>query len=190
MSPRAGLTTDRVVDAAEAIADGEGYEALTLHAVASALGVRPPSLYNHVDGVGGIRRALHLRGLALLTEAGHEAMADESGPERLGALCRAQRAVAAAHPGLYAAAQPSVHLPGDDAELLTAGERMLAVFLEAMAGLGLAGDAALHAVRVQRSAVHGFISLEAAGAFGMAIDVEESFDRMLDVLTAGLSVEG
>ena len=190
MSPRAGLTAERVVDAAEAIADRNGFQALTLHAVASALGVRPPSLYNHVAGLDGIRRALHLRGLQL-QQAAYTAALNAAVPgTRLRALCHAQRAIAAERPSSYAAAQPSAHLPDTDEELRERAERLLALIMTAVAELGLDGDEALHAVRVVRSAVHGFISLEAAGAFGMAIDVESSFDRLITTLEAGLSATG
>ena len=106
--------------------------------------------------------------------------------QRLRAICVAQRAFAAACPGIYAAAQPSVHLPDGDEELLRVGEQLLDVWLDAVAALGLHGDDALHAVRGVRSAVHGFISLEAAGAFGMSIDVDESFERLVTTLERGL----
>ena len=55
--PGAGLDPERVVDAAAAIADAEGLDAVTLARVAGGLGVRAPSLYNHVDGRGGLLRA-------------------------------------------------------------------------------------------------------------------------------------
>jgi hypothetical protein len=50
----------------------------------------------------------------------------------------------------------------------------------------LEGDEAVHAVRVIRSAVHGFVALEAAGGFGLPLDRDASFDRLVATLTAGL----
>ena len=61
--PRRGLDRAQVVDAAVAIADADGLEAVTLSRVAAALGVKPPSLYNHVDGRGALVRAIALRAL-------------------------------------------------------------------------------------------------------------------------------
>ncbi len=47
-STRQPLTPDRVLDAALALADAEGLDALSMRRVASALGVEAMSLYNHV----------------------------------------------------------------------------------------------------------------------------------------------
>src|SRR3954462_5524282 len=112
--PRAGLDTERVVDAASEIADAEGLDAVTLARVAGGLGVRAPSLYNHVDGRAGLLRALALRGVRELTAALRDAAVGRSGadalaataragPAPLAARARACRAYAGAHPGLYAA---------------------------------------------------------------------------------------
>ena len=67
--PRAGLTTEGVVDAASAIADAEGLKAVTLARLAEALGIRSPSLYKHVDSLDAIRRALAVRGIRERTPA-------------------------------------------------------------------------------------------------------------------------
>jgi AcrR family transcriptional regulator len=197
VSPRAGLTADRILDLAEQIADEEGYASLTLHGVAAAAGVRPPSLYHHVAGLDAIRQGLHLRGVLARIEAYRAAL--EGMPERatpgeggarLRALAHAERALASARPGIYAASQPSVHAPETDPELRAAAEQVLAMLVEAMAALGLAGEDALHAVRVTRSAIHGFIDLERTGAWGMPIEVDESFERLLDTLEVGLGGAG
>ena len=67
--PRAGLDRERVVDAAIAIADDEGLHAVSLARVAAALGVRPPSLYKHVDGRDALLRAIAVRSVRELTDA-------------------------------------------------------------------------------------------------------------------------
>lgn len=46
--PRPGLTVEQVLEAAIALADGHGLEALTMRAVADALGVAPMTLYTYV----------------------------------------------------------------------------------------------------------------------------------------------
>jgi AcrR family transcriptional regulator len=48
--PKQALSVDRVVDAAIALADGEGIAAATMRRVAQALGVAPMSLYTYVPG--------------------------------------------------------------------------------------------------------------------------------------------
>lgn len=55
MSPRAGLDTQTLVLAAAELADEYGMEGVTLALLAAKLGVRSPSLYNHVNGLKELR---------------------------------------------------------------------------------------------------------------------------------------
>ena len=183
--PRAGLDTARVVDAASAIADAEGLDAVTLARVAGGLGVRAPSLYKHVDGRAGLLRALALRGVRELTAALRDAAIGRAGADALAATARAYRAYAAAHPGLYAA---SVVAPArDDAEQQAAAAEAIDVIYAVLRGWQLEVDDAVHAVRAFRSAVHGFVALEAAGGFGIPVDVDTSFERLVATLAGGLA---
>ena len=183
--PRQGLDADRLVDAAAAIADAEGLTAVTLTRVAGDLGVRAPSLYSHVDGRDALLRALALRGVRELTAVLRDAAVGRSGSEALVAAARAYRAYALAHPGRYAA---TVAAPaGDDAALLAAAAETIEVILAIMRAWGLQGDDAIHAVRGFRAAVHGFVAVETGGGFGMPVDIDESFDRLVTTLAAGLA---
>jgi AcrR family transcriptional regulator len=183
--PRAGLDTERVVDAAARVADAEGLDAVTLARVAEGLGVRPPSLYNHVDGRGGLLRALALRGVRELTAALRDAAVGRSGAEALVATARAYRAYAGAHPGLYAATVVAP-APDDPEHRAAAGETVDVVFA-VLRGWKLEGDDAVHAARAFRSAVHGFVVLEAAGGFGIPVDLDDSFERLVATLAGGLA---
>ena len=182
--PRMGLDAERVVDAAAGIADAEGLEAVTLARVAGELGVRAPSLYNHVDGRDDVLRAIAVRGVRELTSALRQAAVGRSSADALTAAARAYRAYARAHPGRYAA---TVAAPtrGDEEHRAAASEAV-DVMLAVMRGWDLEGDDAIHAVRAFRSAVHGFVAIEAADGFGMAVDVDASFDRLVATLVEGL----
>jgi AcrR family transcriptional regulator len=183
--PRRGLDPDSVVDAAARIADADGLEAVTLARVASELGVRAPSLYNHVDGRDALVRAIALRGVRELAAALREAAVGRSGPDALTAAARAYRAYAQAHPGRYAA---TVAAPApDDPEHRAAAAETVEVVLAILRGWQLEGDDAIHAARAFRSAVHGFVVLEAGGGFGIPVDLDVSFDRLVAGLAAGLA---
>jgi AcrR family transcriptional regulator len=183
--PRMGLDPARVVDAAAAIADADGLDAVTLARVAGELGVRAPSLYNHVDGRSALLRAIAVLGVRELTAALREAAVGRASADALTAAADAYRAYARAHPGRYAAtvAAPTV---GDEEHSAAAAEAV-DVLLAVMRGWDLEGDDAIHAVRAFRSAVHGFVAIEASGGFGMAVDVDASFDRLVATLAGGLS---
>jgi AcrR family transcriptional regulator len=185
MARKLGLTLTDVVDAAAAIADGEGLDAVTLASVAARLGIRAPSLYAHVHGLDGLRRALALRAAGAMAQALVAATDGAAGLEAIRRLAHAYRAFALAHPGLYAAAQRAVR-PGEDDELYQALAAPVAPAVRALGEAGVPRGELIHVARVVRSALHGFVALEAGGGFGMPQSVDESFARLVDLLLAGI----
>lgn len=171
-----------------ALADEVGFERLTLSLLARRFGVAVPSLYKHVEGLPALRREVSLRAMAALGEALARAL--DGAPEREGlrALGRAFRAFALAHPGWYAA---TVRAPSaGDAAWSAASETVLRTVLGVLGTYRLSGDEAIDAARAVRAALHGFVSLETAGGFGLPRDVERSFERLLDLLDAALRGAG
>lgn len=187
MAARAGLDRAAVVAAAARLADRDGLEAVTLASLAADLGVRPPSLYNHVAGQDGLRRALALFGLQDLTRRLGRAAVGKAGDSAVLAIAHAYRAYAHEHPGVYAA---TLRAPdAADAEWDAAGDDLLAIVLAVLAGYGLEGDDAVHAVRGLRSVLHGFVALEALGGFGLPLDRDRSFARLVDMFMTGLRTQ-
>ncbi len=182
--PRRGLDTGRVVDEAISIADADGLAEVTLARVAAALGVRAPSLYNHVAGREALLRLVALRGVTSFGDALRDAAVGRAGEDALVAIVQAYRAFAHAHPGLYAATVRAP-APGDE-ELLAAAARPVEVLGAVLAAWKLEGDAAVHHVRVIRSALHGFVTIEAGGGFGLPLDLDGSFSLLAETLLAGL----
>ena len=180
--PRAGLDAEAVVTAAAALADADGLAELTLARLAAALGIRTPSLYAHVDGLGDLRARLGVRGAREMAEAIQPAAAGRSGADALRAVAAAYRAYAHAHPGSYAATQ----VASDREDNQAAGAVVVGVFVAVLAGYGITGDAAIHTVRAVRSALHGFVSLEREGGFGLPLSLDESYATLVDMIDAGL----
>jgi AcrR family transcriptional regulator len=182
--PRRGLDRAAVVELATAIADREGLHAVTLARVAAEAGVRPPSLYNHVDGHEGLLRAVALRGVHELGAALQAAAVGLAGADALHAAAHAYREYAHAHPGRYAAA---MRAPApDDAELGAAGAEVVETLARLLRAWTLPEAQMVHAVRSVRAALHGFVALEASGGFALPVPLDESFERMVDALAAGL----
>jgi AcrR family transcriptional regulator len=182
---RAGIDPATVVAAAAEVADAEGFEAVTLKRLADELGVRPPSLYAHIGGLDDLRRRLGARGNTELAAALGQAIEGRSGSDALRALAVAYRDYARAHPGTYAALQRSRDLADDD-EARAAGDAVVRVALAALRGYPVEGDEAIHAVRLIRITLHGFVSLEAAGGFALRLSADETFERLLALLDSGL----
>lgn len=179
--PRAGLTETLVVEEGERIADEVGLSSLTLAALAARLGVRQPSLYKHVAGTDGLRRGIALRAKTELADVLRRAAVGRARGGAITAMANAYRAWAIEHPGRYAAAQRAP-LPGDVDDEIASGN-VVRVVADVMAGYQLRDDDAIDAIRALRAALHGFVALEADHGFGLPVDVNRSFDR----LVAGLA---
>jgi AcrR family transcriptional regulator len=182
--PRAGLNRPAVVAAAAALADEVGWEQLTLAGLAARLGVRLPSLYKHIDSLDGLRRDIAVLALGELGAAMGGAAVGRGGGDALRAVAAAYRAYAHEHPGRYAA---TVRAPApDDAEHTAVADAVLRTVFAVLAGYRLTGDDAVDATRALRAALHGFVVLEAGGGFGMPVDVDRSYARLVDGLDATL----
>jgi AcrR family transcriptional regulator len=184
---QASLTRAAVVQAAASLVNAEGAAALTINHLARRLRVQPPSLYNHITSLDDLWRALTLLNVQALGERLTAAAVGCSGPDGVMALAQAYRAYVKEFPGLY---QASLRVSGaqgqPDPQLAAAEEAVTRVALALVASLGLTGDDAIHAVRALRSAVHGFATLEAAGGFGIPLDLDESFRRLIAAVILGM----
>ena len=182
--PRAGLTPRIVGEEASRVADEGGLDRLTLAAVATRLGVALPSLYKHVRGMDALQQGIATGAVRELTAVLTTAAVGRAGRDALAALADAYRDYAHRHPGRYAA---TLRAPrADDPAHVAAGVAAVDVIYAVLAGYGLSGPAAIDATRVLRSALHGFVSLEAAGGFGIPQDVDRSFARLVDALHQAL----
>lgn len=182
------MNAAQVIDAAAQLADTEGLHHFTLRELAEALGVRTPSLYNHVASLEAVHRGLTLRALQNLAELTRRAAVGRTAEKGLRAIAHAERRYAREHPGLFAATARSAE--GLDAEVRAAAHELLDVVLAVLDSYGLQGEAAVHAARTLRSAITGFVTLEAQGGFGLPADVDASFEWMLSALDVSLRRSG
>jgi AcrR family transcriptional regulator len=179
--PRAGLSREVVVAEAAQVADEVGYDRLTLAAVAERLGVAVPSLYKHVDGIGELRRHLTVLALRELgVVLGSAVVRGADADDGLRAMAEAYRGYAHAHPGRYPATLRAVDPHDHDAD--EASRALLQTVFSVLAHYGLSGDDAIDATRALRSALHGFVALEAMGGFGLPRDIDRSFARLVQIL--------
>lgn len=181
---RAGLSTATVVEEAARVSDEEGYARLTLAAVAKRLGVTVPSLYKHVAGLDGLRGRLHVLASQEFAEALGRAVLGRSKSDALRAMAHAYRDYARRHPGRYAALQRAA--APDDAEGRAAAWAVVEVITAVLRGFDLPEEATIDAIRAMRSALHGFVALEADGGFGLPEDVDHSFGVLVEMLVRAL----
>jgi AcrR family transcriptional regulator len=187
MSPRMGLTRDKIMETAGEIADQLGIEEVTIANLAKTLKIRPPSLYNHIKGLNELRTVLAVHGLESLYENMKAAVDEKEGDEAVQTMGAAYLQFARKHPGLYEAALLSPDPAGIDVQ--TAGNRIVELALESIAYLELPKDLALHAVRGLRSLFHGFASLEQKDGFGLELSVDQSLTLMIESFLTGVRLK-
>lgn len=181
---RAGLDLPTILGTAAAIADQEGIEHVTLANVAKKLNVRPPSLYNHVDGLSGLRQKLALYGIRKLHETLIHSAIGRSGDEAVHAMAASYVQFARDHAGIYDAI---VRLPDwEDEETVQAAGGIVELIVRVLEAYGLQGDTAVHAVRGLHSLLHGFAALEQTGNFNIPIDPNESLHLAVDFFIGGI----
>jgi AcrR family transcriptional regulator len=183
--PRAGLSAELVVEEAARVVDEVGLERMTLTMLAERLGVRQPSLYKHVDGLASLRRGIALRAKAVLADVLARSAVGRSREDAIVSMSRAYRQWALEHPGQYEAAQRAPEAGDEEDEAVS--RAVVEVCADVLLGYGLEDDDAIDAIRAFRSALHGFISLEASGAFGLPRDVDRSFDQLVRAFSTMLA---
>ena len=180
----AKLSRDSIVDGALTFLDREGWDSLTINALATQLGTKGPSLYNHVDSLEHLRRAVRIRVIddiiTMLNRVG-EGRARE---DAILVMAAAYRSYAHHHPGRYSAFT-RMPLGGDDPEYAAATRGAAAPVIAVLASYGLGGDEAFHAALEFWSAMHGFVLLEMTGVMD-DIDTDVVFSEMVLRLAASL----
>ena len=179
----ARLDPEQVVAAAERLVARQGWEALTMAALAVELGVRAPSLYRHVDSLDALRRALRLRTSVEIADAVRSAVMGRSGPEGLHALAAAYRGFAKANPVRYLG---QLNLAGDE-EIRAAGVRLGEAAYAVLASFGLS-PAELPVATAQLTAiVHGFVNLELVQTIDWVTDPDAAFHGLVEIFATGLN---
>ena len=180
----ARLSRDSIVNAALTFLDREGWDALTINALANQLGTKGPSLYNHVHSLDDLRRTVRMRVVGdiidMLTTVGQGRSPDDA----VTVMASAYRSYAHHHPGRYSAFT-RMPLGGDDPEFTEATHAAAAPVIAVLSAYGLDEEAAFYAALEFWSAMHGFVLLEMTGVMN-GIDTDVVFTDMVMRLAAGM----
>ena len=113
------LSRDAIVNAALAFLDREGWDALTINALATQLGTKGPSLYNHVQSLEDMRRTVRMRVIQDIIGMLHAVGEGRTRDDAVVTMASAYRSYAHHHPGRYSAFTRTP-LGGDDPEFTAA----------------------------------------------------------------------
>ena len=186
MGRKLGLTPEQVIEAAAEIADRDGLDALSLASVASKLGVRSPSLYNHVEGLAGMRRQLSIHASSLLTAELADSAEGLESTQALRAIAEQLRSFAHRHPGLYDTFLPAP-TPQQDPEVAAALAQPIGVVGSVLVEMGVDPTSVIPLIRALRAAVHGFVHLELRGGFGLPDHIDDSFTTTINLVIEAIA---
>jgi AcrR family transcriptional regulator len=182
---RAGrLSRESIVNAALTFLDREGWDALTINALANQLGTKGPSLYNHVHSLDDLRRTVRMRVVGDIIEMLNTVGQGRTRDDAVMVVASAYRSYAHHHPGRYSAFT-RMPLGGDDPEFTDATRAAAAPVIEVLASYGLDGESAFYAALEFWSAMHGFVLLEMTGVMN-GIDTDGVFTDMVLRLASGM----
>lgn len=171
---RVPLTRDRVIDGALALADEIGIDALTIRKLAESLGVKPMTIYHHVENKDAIVDAIVDRVFAEITLPD----AAEDWRSAVRDRCRSARQVLGRHPWAIPLMESRT----------TPGPATLAHH-DAMLGFLFAGglpiEVVAHAYAILDSYVYGFALQEAALPFNTDDDISELAGSMVAAMPEG-----
>jgi AcrR family transcriptional regulator len=188
MSPRPKVALDKetIMNAAAQLANEYGIENVTLASLAKKLQIKSPSLYNHFDGLPGVRRELAIFSLEKLYNSMSEAsIGKQAGEEAVLTISEAYLSFARNNPGLYEAALSAPDAA--DEEVYNAGKKVVDLVVSSIEPFELKNEDAIHVVRGLRSVMHGFASLDQKGGFGLSLDLNDSYKLAVKVFLDGLN---
>ncbi|PJZ84156.1 TetR/AcrR family transcriptional regulator [Leptospira harrisiae] len=176
------ITREFVLDAAWDLVMDQGLSEFRLAGLAENLGIRTPSLYNHIQDLEDVRREMKRRSLQILGDRLNLKLKNsDQGSERIIDFLNTYRSFAKTHPYVYPLTIESTE---SDPELKPLGDRILVICMEVFQFQSL-DETAVHKIRILRSLLHGFIVLEEAGGFGRKESVEESFKKITESFESG-----
>lgn len=181
MPAHSHTSTAAIVAAGRHLLEERGIDALTMHDVANAVGVRAPSLYKRVRGRSDLFRLILEDVADELTSALDAAASSGDAVADLRAMTATYRRFAHSNPVAYTLMNAPHAVPGATARSVRSSATLLRVVAE------LAGPRhALPAARTIVAWAHGFITMELAGAFRLGGDIEQAWDFGLDRILAAV----
>ncbi|GAA2082431.1 TetR-like C-terminal domain-containing protein [Streptomyces albiaxialis] len=177
---RAGLSAEVLARGGAELADEEGFEAVTVSALARRFDVKVASLYSHLRNSQELKVRIALLALEEMADRVSAALAGRAGKDALAAFANVYRDYAREHPGRFAAAQTPLD---PETAAASAGVRHSQMTRAILRGYALEEPDQTHAIRLLGSVFQGYVTLELSGSFShSAPDPQVSWERVIDAL--------
>ena len=184
-----GLTKDLILAEAVACMESTGQPVVSLHEVARRLGVKTPSLYNHIKNTKELRYEIFQYAIGQFVANQRASTANKRKDEAVRAFAEAYHTFATENNGLY---RLIMSIPSEEDERAKeVAIPLLETVVEILTDYGLTEESVAHWQQVFRAILHGFISEEDLGYFYYykSIDLKKSRDIAVQCFLDGLHAE-
>ncbi len=181
---RIGMDANTIISRATQMANQMGMENMTLKMLADDLGVKTPSLYNHIDGLEDLKMQLMIYGWKQMEERIIQSVIGISGYDAIKAGCYAFYEYATENPGIFNAML--WYNKSQNAETMEATSGLFSVLFKITSSLNISEENCNHIIRTLRGFLEGFSLLVNNGAFGNPISISDSFELSVNVLVEGI----
>jgi len=182
---KAGLNKEQILAKSIELIEQRGAAGISMHELAEALGVKTPSLYNHITGIEELELAIARYSGDALRNALTGAVTGRQKDDAVTALAAAYRKFGKEHPGMY---DTVMSLPktgkSEFSEIIRIAIRPI---VQTIREYNLSDEQTVHWQRVLRSIMHGFISQEKSGFFKhFDISADDSYQVAINCYLTGL----
>ena len=175
---------DMVIETASRIADERGLSGVSLKAVAQELGIRTPSLYNHIDSLDGLLLLVAHGGMRRMNEEMMHAALGNAGEDALCRVAEAYLEYMTVHPGVYETIQWATwHGTEETGRIFAEYEKLLTTLLYSC---GFRENQVQEGCRILAGLLHGYTTLQLSRAFGDAETVKKEVQRAVRILLSGM----
>jgi len=183
--PKSGINKQKIIQTAAELADKNGLNGVTIKEISRELGVRSPSLYNHINSLDDILESLTIYGWKQIGNAMAMSAVGKSGDDAVRAQCYAFRDYSLAHPGVFEAMMWYKQFKSE--ETMQATAELLEINNKVLSAYSLYDEDLVHTTRMLRSFLQGFASIENKGSFSDPVSIQKSFDFAVEILINGLN---
>lgn len=181
---RKGLDIETIVKTATELTDEKGFDRLTIKEVSERLGIKSPSLYNHVGSLSELKELVSSYVMEQVRDGMVKASMGQNGVEALKEMGRYYIRFAREHGRLYEIIQWMNVGTEEQSEAIFSG--VMDLICDMAGELGVSELEAAHIIRTVRSLAHGFASVESHDGFTYPSSVESSYEYALDLLFCGI----
>lgn len=177
-------TKATVIQVASDIVDKDGLYKLSLKAVAEGLGIRTPSLYNHIASLDDLLREVAHKGMRIMNEQMIQAAIGTVGDSAIKSICIEYFKFMIIHPGIYETIQWAIwHETSETSEIL---DNYKALLVKIIHSCNLNQNKADEIMNLIIGVLHGYTTMQLGAAIADPKATELGLLEAIDTVLLGI----